>query len=74
MEEINLLFDTVFNYPKDAHNFLKVNGTGFQQCVAPNGTLALTSGNDIITLATSGKNGKFVVNQLIVSLETRSLP
>ena len=41
MEEINLLFDTVFNYPKDAHNFLKVNGTGFQQCVAPNDTLLI---------------------------------
>lgn len=34
---------------------LKVNGTGFQQCAAPAGTVALTSGNDVISLATPGR-------------------
>ncbi|XP_059448111.1 blue copper protein-like [Corylus avellana] len=45
----------VFKYPKGFHNVLKVNGTGFQQCVAPTGTQPLTSGNDIITLVTPGR-------------------
>ncbi|KAH7514066.1 blue copper protein 1b [Ziziphus jujuba] len=45
----------VFKYPQGAHNVLKVNGTGFQQCEAPEGTLALTSGNDVILLATPGR-------------------
>lgn len=37
------------------HNVLKVNGTGFKQCAAPAGTVPLTSGNDVITLATPGR-------------------
>ncbi|KAF8027438.1 hypothetical protein BT93_E0366 [Corymbia citriodora subsp. variegata] len=45
----------VFKYPEGAHNVLKVNGTGFQQCVAPAGTVALTTGNDVVTLLTPGK-------------------
>ncbi|KAH7514059.1 hypothetical protein FEM48_Zijuj11G0048300 [Ziziphus jujuba var. spinosa] len=45
----------VFKYPQGAHNVLRVNGTGFQQCQAPEGTEALTSGNDVITLATPGR-------------------
>ncbi|XP_059461846.1 blue copper protein 1a-like [Corylus avellana] len=45
----------VFKYKEGVHNVLKVNGTGFQQCVAPLGTEALISGNDVITLATSGR-------------------
>lgn len=47
--------DAVFKYPEGAHNVLKVNGTGFQQCVAPAETEALRSGNDVITLATPGR-------------------
>ncbi|KAL3738057.1 hypothetical protein ACJRO7_019566 [Eucalyptus globulus] len=38
-----------------AHNVLKVNGTGFQQCAAPAGTVALTTGNDVIPLLTPGR-------------------
>ena len=34
---------------------LKVDGAGFKQCMAPAGTAALTSGNDVITLATPGR-------------------
>ncbi|GMN32463.1 hypothetical protein TIFTF001_003689 [Ficus carica] len=45
----------VFQYPQGAHNVFKVNGTGFQQCAAPAGTVALNSGNDVITLATPGR-------------------
>ncbi|XP_062025797.1 blue copper protein 1a-like [Rosa rugosa] len=45
----------VFNYPEGAHNVVKVNGTGFQECAAPAGTVALTSGQDVINLATPGR-------------------
>ncbi|XP_061990746.1 blue copper protein 1a-like [Rosa rugosa] len=45
----------VFNYPEGVHNVLKVNGTGFQECAAPAGTVALTSGKDVINLATTGR-------------------
>ncbi|KAL6182073.1 PREDICTED: mavicyanin-like [Fragaria vesca subsp. vesca] len=45
----------VFNYPEGAHSVLKVNGTGFQECAAPAGTVALTSGQDVINLATPGR-------------------
>lgn len=33
----------------------KVNGTGFQQCAAPLDSVPLTSGNDVISLATTGR-------------------
>ncbi|CAL9029698.1 unnamed protein product [Prunus brigantina] len=45
----------VFNYPKGAHTVLKVNGTGFQQCEAPLDSVPLTSGKDVINLATPGR-------------------
>jgi hypothetical protein len=45
----------VFNYPEGVHNVLKVNGTGFQECAAPAGTVALTTGKDVINLATPGR-------------------
>ncbi|XP_062025428.1 blue copper protein 1b-like [Rosa rugosa] len=45
----------VFNYPVGVHNVLKVNGTGFQECAAPAGTVALTGGKDVINLATPGR-------------------
>ncbi|XP_040987942.1 blue copper protein 1a-like [Juglans microcarpa x Juglans regia] len=45
----------VFKYSEGAHNVLRVNGTGFQECAAPEGTEALSSGNDEIILATPGR-------------------
>ncbi|KAL5552211.1 hypothetical protein UlMin_002387 [Ulmus minor] len=45
----------LFKYPVGVHNVLKVNGTGFQQCVAPADAVPLTTGNDVIPLATSGR-------------------
>ncbi|CAN6723357.1 unnamed protein product [Malus baccata var. baccata] len=45
----------VFNYPKGAHNVFKVNGTGFQECSAPLDSVPLTSGKDVINLATPGR-------------------
>ncbi|KAH0973943.1 hypothetical protein GBA52_015842 [Prunus armeniaca] len=45
----------VFNYPKGVHNVFKVNGTGFQQCSAPLDSVPLTSGHDVISLATPGR-------------------
>ncbi|KAK9984525.1 hypothetical protein SO802_034050 [Lithocarpus litseifolius] len=54
LEEINFLVQ-FFKYQKGNNNVLNVNGTGFQQCVAPAGTVPLTSGNDVIPLAASGR-------------------
>ncbi|XP_047309587.1 blue copper protein 1b-like [Impatiens glandulifera] len=45
----------VFNYPKGSHNVFKVNGTAFANCTKPSLDLAMTSGNDVITLAAEGK-------------------
>ncbi|KAK1583888.1 hypothetical protein Q3G72_027894 [Acer saccharum] len=45
----------VFNYPVGAHTVLKVNGTGFQNCIKPPASEALTSGSDEIVLATPGR-------------------
>ncbi|KAL0329665.1 UNVERIFIED_CONTAM: Lamin-like protein [Sesamum radiatum] len=51
-----LVGDTIaFNYTPGVHNVVKVNGSEFQQCVASNASNALTSGNDVITLATPGR-------------------
>ncbi|KAM6556933.1 hypothetical protein CsatB_003952 [Cannabis sativa] len=44
-----------FNYPAGEHNVFKVNGTDFRQCSTPLGSVPLTSGNDVITLATPGR-------------------
>ena len=49
------LLDAVFNYPEGKHNVLRVNGTGFQQCVAPASTQAFTAGNDVIVLSSPGR-------------------
>jgi hypothetical protein len=49
MESIN------FFLGQGDHNVLQVNGTDFQQCVAPAGIELFTSGNDVITLATLGE-------------------
>ncbi|KAG8649862.1 blue copper protein-like [Manihot esculenta] len=45
----------VFQYYPGAHNVFKVNGTGFQNCIRPPATEALTTGNDTIVLATPGR-------------------
>ncbi|KAL2543898.1 Uclacyanin 1 [Forsythia ovata] len=45
----------MFMYQKGSENVLKVNATEFQQCLASNTSGALTSGNDIVTLAKPGK-------------------
>ncbi|KAL2516951.1 uclacyanin 1 [Abeliophyllum distichum] len=44
-----------FMYQEGLHNVLKVTGPDFQQCVASNTSDALTSGNDVVTLAKPGK-------------------
>ncbi|KAK4488203.1 hypothetical protein RD792_003946 [Penstemon davidsonii] len=44
----------VFKYVEGKHNVYKVNGTAFQQCSVPSESGGLTSGNDVITLATPG--------------------
>ncbi|KAF8403443.1 hypothetical protein HHK36_011547 [Tetracentron sinense] len=44
----------VFKYPVGGHNVFKVNGTGFKECIVPPANEALTTGNDVITLATPG--------------------
>ncbi|GJX16300.1 blue copper protein-like protein [Tanacetum coccineum] len=44
----------VFNYPKDVHDVYKVDAASFASCTVPPGT-GLTSGNDVVTLMTSGK-------------------
>lgn len=45
----------VFKYPAGRHNVFKVNGTAFQNCAKPPPSEALTTGNDVITLATPGR-------------------
>ncbi|KAI3468841.1 hypothetical protein Pfo_025504 [Paulownia fortunei] len=44
-----------FKYSQGAHNVYRVNGTAFQQCILPSAFEALTSGDDMITLATPGR-------------------
>ncbi|XVF10724.1 hypothetical protein REPUB_Repub07fG0207200 [Reevesia pubescens] len=45
----------VFRYTPGVHNVIRVNGTEFQQCLAADNTVPLTTGNDVITLATPGR-------------------
>ncbi|CAK7335391.1 unnamed protein product [Dovyalis caffra] len=45
----------VFKCTPEAHNVLKVNGTGFQECKATADTVPLTPGNDVIPLSTPGR-------------------
>ncbi|KAL7150181.1 hypothetical protein ABFS83_05G093100 [Erythranthe nasuta] len=49
--------DTImFKYKSGAHNVMKVNGSDFQKCASSNETaVPLTTGNDVIPLATPGK-------------------
>lgn len=57
-EFILLIIQTVhavFNYTQGSHNVFKVNGTGFTDCIIPPSNEALTTGHDVITLASPGK-------------------
>ncbi|KAF5478272.1 hypothetical protein F2P56_004846 [Juglans regia] len=45
----------VFMYPQGDHNVIKVDGSGFQQCVAPANAEPLTTGNDVINLTSPGQ-------------------
>ncbi|KAL2525113.1 Cupredoxin superfamily protein [Abeliophyllum distichum] len=45
----------IFKYTEKTHNVHRVNGTAFQQCMPPADSEALTSGSDVITLATQGR-------------------
>ncbi|KAJ0013172.1 hypothetical protein Pint_20067 [Pistacia integerrima] len=72
----------VFNYPAGAHNVYKVNGTDFQSCNVPLEGAPLTSGNDTIVLATSGKKWYIcgVSNhcdqgqKLVITVQPQALP
>ncbi|XP_044500282.1 blue copper protein 1a-like [Mangifera indica] len=46
--------NNVFKYAPPNHNVFKVNGSAFNNCVVPSSNLALSTGNDIITLSTPG--------------------
>lgn len=45
----------VFNYDNSKHNVLKVNGTVFQQCLVEGANGTLSTGKDVVHLATSGR-------------------
>ncbi|KVH91921.1 basic blue protein-like [Cynara cardunculus var. scolymus] len=45
----------VFNYASGAHTVVKVNGTGFQQCIVSPAIGTLTSGRDVVPLQTAGR-------------------
>ncbi|XVF13255.1 hypothetical protein REPUB_Repub08aG0193000 [Reevesia pubescens] len=45
----------VFKYTPGVHTVVRVNGTEFQKCEAADNTVPLTTGNDVITLATPGR-------------------
>ncbi|RVW12144.1 hypothetical protein VitviT2T_020375 [Vitis vinifera] len=47
--------ELVFKYTAGRHNVFKVNGTVFTNCTIPPPNEALTTGNDVITLATPGR-------------------
>ncbi|XP_019079647.2 blue copper protein 1a-like [Vitis vinifera] len=44
-----------FKYRAGRHNVFKVNGTTFTNCTMPPANEALTTGNDVITLAIPGR-------------------
>ncbi|XP_077247779.1 blue copper protein 1a-like [Tasmannia lanceolata] len=45
----------VFNYPPGKHTVCKVDGAAFKSCTVPPPNMTLTTGNDTVTLATTGK-------------------
>ncbi|KAL4566009.1 hypothetical protein LXL04_030118 [Taraxacum kok-saghyz] len=55
-DKVFIVGDTlVFNYASSTHNVMKVNGTGFQQCISSTSNGTLTSGRDVISLQTPGR-------------------
>lgn len=44
----------VFNYREGFHTVVAVDGTGYEQCVAPASSKVLATGNDVITLDSPG--------------------
>ncbi|XP_026428605.1 mavicyanin-like [Papaver somniferum] len=54
-KEFHVGDELVFMYPPGAHSVLKVNGTGFKECIKPPVSEALTTGMDVITLSTPGR-------------------
>ncbi|RVW59658.1 hypothetical protein VitviT2T_020337 [Vitis vinifera] len=52
---LSILIHSVFKYTAGRHNVFKVNGTVFTNCTIPPPNEALTTGNDVITLATPGR-------------------
>ncbi|WKA02166.1 hypothetical protein VitviT2T_020385 [Vitis vinifera] len=47
--------ELVFNYTAGWHNVFKVNGTAFTNCTIPPTNEALSTGNEVITLAAHGR-------------------
>ncbi|KAL6327963.1 hypothetical protein AAG906_031307 [Vitis piasezkii] len=47
--------ELVFNYTAGRHNVFKVNGTAFMNCTIPPANEALSTENDVITLAAPGR-------------------
>ncbi|KAL6327964.1 hypothetical protein AAG906_031308 [Vitis piasezkii] len=52
---LSILIHAVFKYTAGRLNVFKVNGTVFTNCTIPPPNEALTTGNDVITLATPGR-------------------
>ena len=50
-----LLWCAVFNYPVGVHNVHKADLASFQSCTPSATSVALTTGSDVITLASEGK-------------------
>uniref|UniRef100_A0A803Q3X5 Phytocyanin domain-containing protein n=1 Tax=Cannabis sativa TaxID=3483 RepID=A0A803Q3X5_CANSA len=48
------MFMVVFNYNSLVHDVYKVNGSDFNDCIARPGSEVLRSGNDVVTLNTTG--------------------
>ncbi|KAL6326067.1 hypothetical protein AAG906_000942 [Vitis piasezkii] len=51
----SILIHAVFKYTAGRHNVFKVNGTAFMNCTIPPANEALSTGNDVITLAAPGR-------------------
>ncbi|ONK74274.1 uncharacterized protein A4U43_C03F4570 [Asparagus officinalis] len=66
---------SVFKYAVGKHNVLKADGPAFQACRVPPESEALTTGYDVITLATPGGNGTCVEKQTVCTARrARSWP
>ncbi|XP_077247806.1 blue copper protein 1a-like [Tasmannia lanceolata] len=54
-EEFHIGDKLVFNYPPGKHTVCKVDGVAFKSCTVPPANMTLTTGKDIVTLASTGK-------------------